>query len=347
MWSKIEIPLLAVDCPNNPADSRNGRGAVLYIYQIGKFDITVKQYCAFLNAVARYGDPFGLYDVGWMTQDPFVVEIERKVSERKWGTASLWRRHYIYTPREGRENLPIVGISFYSAIRFCNWMENGQPDEGEENERTTEDGSYLITNGNFSQHSNAHWVIMTWDEWYKAAYYNRDNPTVYWNYATQSNEAPGNSADPKDNQSDSPQKNVNYCLNGKPTITSPFVAPSPDLFPNPADLTPVGCFQSSPSPFGSYDMTGNASQLVTYQADRLTFIGGSRYDGMKWGAGVMSEPIDAFSNGSAVLRDNFFLNSFSKSYGYRNCTSSFRLTYLEHPEEISSSQRPHLHHEEE
>ncbi|MBX9742991.1 MAG: SUMF1/EgtB/PvdO family nonheme iron enzyme [Chthoniobacterales bacterium] len=347
LWSKIEIPLVTVDCPNNPSDSRNGRGTVPYVYQIGKFDITVKQYCAFLNSVASHSDPFGLYDDFWMNEDLFVFEIEK---QKKWECSFLcknWRCSYFYIAKQGRENLPIVGINLYRAMRFCNWMENGQP-EGEENAQTTEDGSYQIIKGiYFLQREHAHWVIMTWDEWYKAAYCNRNNPTVYWNYATQSNEAPGNSADPKDNQPDSPQKNVNYCLHGKPTITSPFVDRSPGLFPDPADLTSVGCFQSSPGPFGSYDMTGNTSQLVTYQVDRLTFIGGSHYDGMKWGAGVMSEPIDALSNGSAVLRDNFFLNCFSRRYDYRNCTSGFRLTYLEHPEEVTSSQRSCLHGSEE
>lgn len=323
-----------MDCPNNPADSRNGRGAVPYIYQIGKFDITVKQYCAFLNAVARYGDPFGLYDVIWMTQDPLVFEIERKVSERKWG-ADFWRRHYIYTPREGRGRLPIVGINFYRAIRFCNWMENNQPDEGEENERTTEDGSYLITGGiYFSQREHAHWVIMTWDEWYKAAYYNREDPANYWDYATQSNEAPGNSADPKDNQPDSSQKNVNYCLNGKPSIPSPFMND-----PSCADLTPIGCFEFSPGPFGSYDMTGNATQLVTLYEHDIKYVGGSRYDGMRWGQVVMSNRINALSNGSCLCRCNM-------NYDFRNCTAGFRLTYLDKPEEVPSSQRSYLYNTE-
>lgn len=56
----ITIELVPVDAPCNPADDRTGLGKVDYEYQIGKFDVTVAQYCEFLKAVAKK-DPHGIY----------------------------------------------------------------------------------------------------------------------------------------------------------------------------------------------------------------------------------------------------------------------------------------------
>src|SRR5258708_473506 len=47
-----------------------GFGAVSYQYQITRYEITNAQYAAFLNAVARAGDPHQLYDLGMATEPP-------------------------------------------------------------------------------------------------------------------------------------------------------------------------------------------------------------------------------------------------------------------------------------
>jgi hypothetical protein len=47
------LQFISVGDPGNAADSTTGLGAVGYTYQRGKYDVTLGQYCQFLNAVAK------------------------------------------------------------------------------------------------------------------------------------------------------------------------------------------------------------------------------------------------------------------------------------------------------
>ena len=126
--NQINISLVVVGAPNNSADvspsgtnkaatNQVGYGSVLMPYSIGTYDVTAYEYCAFLNAVAGKSDPHQLYNTN-MTSDPDVACITRS------GDANSG---YTYTPISGREKFPITYVSWYSALRFCNWLENGQP----------------------------------------------------------------------------------------------------------------------------------------------------------------------------------------------------------------------------
>ncbi len=48
----IDIPTVFVGNINNPADPETGYGRVDHAYRIGKFEVTLSQYAAFLNSVA-------------------------------------------------------------------------------------------------------------------------------------------------------------------------------------------------------------------------------------------------------------------------------------------------------
>ena len=66
-------------------------------------------------------------------------------------------------------------VSFYDALRFANWLHNGQP-SGAQGPATTEDGAYTITAQGIASNSIARnpaaiVALASEDEWYKAAYY--------------------------------------------------------------------------------------------------------------------------------------------------------------------------------
>ncbi|MBX9743130.1 MAG: SUMF1/EgtB/PvdO family nonheme iron enzyme [Chthoniobacterales bacterium] len=256
----IKIELVTIDSPYNHSDTmpvrlsdRNGDlnfhyGSVDHAYQIGTYDVTVGQYRNFLMAVARTGDPYHLFHPAMQT-NPNVRSIFRTTNTIIEN--GITTTNYTYTVIQGMENYPITCVSYWSAIRFCNWLANQQPqDIGECNPRTTEDGSYDITNliPRLRQES-ATWRLPTQDEWYKAAYKVPSNKKEYWVYST-GNQQPHNSAKPEDNQPNSPYKNANYCLDEKYTANiSPWI-------------TPVGVFSNSPGPWSTYDMGGNAAQIT-------------------------------------------------------------------------------------
>ena len=73
--SKISFEWVTIGDPGNPSDPLTGfqndgnlpvRGAVPYIYSLSRYETTIGQYTAFLNAVAK-SDPHGLYD-GWLVR---------------------------------------------------------------------------------------------------------------------------------------------------------------------------------------------------------------------------------------------------------------------------------------
>ncbi len=78
---ETSLQFVTVSNPGNPADmavmkdGTSGYGSVSYVYQMGKYDVTLGQYTACLNAVAKT-DPYGLYDsdmAGYLGTYPFGI----------------------------------------------------------------------------------------------------------------------------------------------------------------------------------------------------------------------------------------------------------------------------------
>ena len=115
---------------SNAADS-TGYGAVGYVYQMGKYEVTNSQYCEFLNAKA-VTDTYGLYNTS-MSSDA------RGGINRSGSSGS-----YTYAVKSGYENMPVTYVCWYDAIRFANWLQNGQ------GSGSTETGTYTITGGGYN-----------------------------------------------------------------------------------------------------------------------------------------------------------------------------------------------------
>jgi formylglycine-generating enzyme required for sulfatase activity len=120
----VSIAWVTVGDPGNPDDVFFDRGAVPYTYRISKYEITNAQYVEFLNAKAAFVDFLGLYNPSMGTS--VFGGIQRH------GTVGS----YSYTSRPGRENMPVNLVSVYDAMRFANWLYNGQGDAD------TEEGAY-------------------------------------------------------------------------------------------------------------------------------------------------------------------------------------------------------------
>lgn len=128
-WAAVTIATVPVGNAGNLNDI-TGHGAVGYQYRIGTHEVTVGQYTAFLNAVAA-ADTYGLYNTK-MATDLNVAGIARA------GVPGAYTYSDIGSP-----NKPVTYVSWSDAVRFANWLHNGQP-KGLQNANTTEDGAYSL-----------------------------------------------------------------------------------------------------------------------------------------------------------------------------------------------------------
>ncbi len=184
--AEVTFEWATVGNSGNAADPLNsgsipGIGTVDYVYRIAKHEVTNEQYAEFLNAVAAT-DANGLYntDMG---------------SDARGGiTQSGSSGSFTYSVKANMGNKPVIHVSFFDAMRFVNWLDNGQP-TGVQDASTTEDGVYTISDGiSETRAEGAQFFMPTENEWYKAAYH---QPSVdggdsddYWLYPTASNSAP-------------------------------------------------------------------------------------------------------------------------------------------------------------
>ena len=248
--SRAQSPLVTIetvtvgDVNNGPDDAPFG--PVSDVYRIGKYEVTLAQYTAFLNAVAKT-DIYNLWNAS-MESDPFVAGISRSGSQGSYSYSVI-----------GSAARPVTYVSWFDAARFCNWLYNGAT-----NGADTENGSYALngaTNGNgfILKNPGATWQLPTENEWYKAAYY---DPTSiietggYWLYAMRSDDFPGNTIGADTNQANFRGGNTGgYCTT--PGISSKV---------STNYLTDVGAFSSSLSYYGTYDQSGNVRE---WAGDRL------------------------------------------------------------------------------
>ena len=150
--------------------------------------MTLGQYTQFLNAVATKSDAYGCYNCSMVNGEgyyPFGIS-------QSWNAVQL--SYSVTGSNPQAVNMPVTRESWLDAARFCNWLHNGQPTSGVENNTTTEAGAYTLsgdtTSGLETKNAGATYWIPSENEWYKAAYYNPSSGTSYCTYATQSNVAP-------------------------------------------------------------------------------------------------------------------------------------------------------------
>ena len=203
------------------ATLQSDKFAVNYDYRIMKYEVTVKEYCDFLNAIAEI-DTYNLYDK--------KMSIER--SDKK----------PLYIPEQGKEKHPITYINFSRAARYANWIHNSKP-KGVQDEITTEQGSYDMKRELFrlTHNKNAKVWIPTEKEWCKAAYYSpkkssRKKQEYYWDFGDMTL-----------------YKTDKYPIAEKPSGSKHSANYNKKL----QGTTKVGAYKKARSEYGLYDMNGN------------------------------------------------------------------------------------------
>jgi len=222
----VTFDWVTVGGPGNACDDEPDfgcYGAVDYVYRIARYEVTNVQYVEFLNAKAA-SDPLGLYNPGM-------------AGTRGGITRSGSPGSFTYATVPGRENKPVNHVSFFDALRFANWLHNGQGDGD------TETGAYTLLGGTptpsnplVERNPGATLWLATDEEWYKAAHYDTASDT-YYEYPTGTH--------------------------------TEIVCATPTATPDTAncgaaigDLADVGSYPGSPSPNGTFDQGGNAREWV-------------------------------------------------------------------------------------
>ena len=240
--SAVTIDWVSVGNRGNACDTTQPAGCfgrVSYRYRISKYEVTNVQYAEFLDAVAAT-DTNGLYNTNMGTHP--MGGIAQSGSS---GTFS-------YSAILGREQNPVNFVSFYDALRFANWLHNGQL-TGAQDDTTTEDGAYTITqqgidDNSIKRNAGATIFLTSENEWYKAAHHNALGlqATDYFDYPA------GFDA----------QTTCSVPPGGTNHANCGFTAASP---------TAVGSYSGSDSPYGTFDQGGNVAEwneAIIFGTDR-------------------------------------------------------------------------------
>jgi formylglycine-generating enzyme required for sulfatase activity len=255
--SAVTIDWVTVGDPGNACDPQSDGcyGAVAYTYRISKYEVTNAQYAEFLNAVAA-DDTYGLYNATYMG-DPRVLYSGGITRSGSPGSFT-----YSLTPGALDPDFwaqkPVNWVSWYDALRFANWLHNGQP-SGAQDSSTTEDGAYTFSSATSVSTRNADATIFltSEDEWYKAAYYDASTSTYNaYPFAGINDHALCRSPDS--------QSNAANCVFG---------------LGYPSD---VGAYTNAPSEYATFDQGGNV-----WEWNESIFFGGDR--GLR-GGGFESPP---------------------------------------------------------
>ena len=162
--NQFNMEFVTIGNPNNVADTTgapNPAGAVGYEYGIGKFEVSE-------DMITKYNANFGTANGLAITKDNRGV------------------------------NKPATRVSWNEAARFVNWLNTstGNPAAYQFATGGVNDNIALWTSGdagydasNPYRNSLAKYVLPSYNEWYKAAYYN-PNDSTYYDFPNGSNTAP-------------------------------------------------------------------------------------------------------------------------------------------------------------
>ena len=285
---------MTLDMAIVPADDAQPGGPT-YTFRIGKREITNAEFAAFLNSAFREPNrstPLGSYL--YHDTDSSSVYINPTGAVGEVGTAGAGTMLFdasdaaaiffdadAYVVQTGKEEFPVAGVSWYGAMKFCNWLtvvQGGDPDQRAYTEGTaaadwrpvvisaadwatrdlnsSERQTLVSTIGGYRLPMDEQTAAASaYNEWYKAAAWTGAANTTYGfgrNTLTGADANYQNSGDPYDN------------------------GPTPAGYYNGRKY---GSFQTADTAnrYGLYDASGNVSEWVQ------DWAGGSAYRGTRGG----------------------------------------------------------------
>ncbi len=183
----LQLDFVRVGHPGNPADTNDGDantpgvqnyGSVADEFCISTTEVTAGDYAIFLNDVDPLGNnPSDIYNLEMDLPDISGIQFT--------GTPNTPGPHYAVRP--GFAGKPAAYVSFFSAMRFANWLHNGGRDSTVLSlPMRMNDGAYTLGTPSLGlevRNGGAKYWIPNMNEWYKAAYYapNRGSSSFYYN----------------------------------------------------------------------------------------------------------------------------------------------------------------------
>ena len=258
---------VAVGSPGNPGHPTRSWGSVPSPYFLGRWEVTNSEWIGFLNSVATgftlTADPHGLFDPR-MASD-LRGGITRKVSN------TFPTRITSYEARPNMGSKPVNFITYYDALRYCNWLHHGQP-TGNFGRASTEFGAYTLSAqaeaaGAFlPRQSIARFWLPSLDEWFKAAFYlSRTQSYRVYPVPVSSGSFPAVAL----------ATALGGCRNPEPDRCN--IADGAVWGGVTGHLLTVGS-TSAVSPYGAYDMGGNVQEWTATPIDAELRVMGGYYN---------------------------------------------------------------------
>jgi len=273
----VQMDMVTINNPSNagnPLSNPAGMGSVSYVFRMATQETSNSQYVQFLNSVDPSGsNPNGIYHSSMTDNALGGIVFDSSAAAGSKYSVKPGTRNAVAGGTYA--NMPVNFVTWFSAARFINWLENGM----QSSPSSMETGSYTLNNATSgpiaARNPGAIYFLPSADEWYKAAFF---NGSTYTTFQTNSNTTPTASLD----------------------LALVNVGNFSNIAGGPID---VGAYVNTTSAYGLFDMLGNVAEMTD------TINGSGSYRAMGGGFGGGSAGWNATTTNVVTYSGEQFFNS--------------------------------------